>query len=112
MNAVRAAGRAAPQAPSLIRRYREIAAVLIAHGLANVVDALHLGRYDHRRCSASASRSASCGPAVCNSDQDASCIGSKKSYRARTAWTRPVRGSTAAPARASLSSCRIVRGSG
>jgi ubiquinone biosynthesis protein len=45
MNPVRAAAPAAPQASSTIRRYREIAAVLIAHGLADVVDALHLGRY-------------------------------------------------------------------
>jgi ubiquinone biosynthesis protein len=45
MNAVQAPERAAPQAPSTIRRYREIATVLIAHGLADVVDALHLGRY-------------------------------------------------------------------
>jgi ubiquinone biosynthesis protein len=30
--------------PSTIRRYRDVAAVLLAHGLADVVDALHLGR--------------------------------------------------------------------
>ena len=31
-------------APSTIRRYRDVAAVLLAHGLADVVDALHLVR--------------------------------------------------------------------
>jgi ubiquinone biosynthesis protein len=30
--------------PSTIRRYRDVATVLLAHGLADVVDALHLGR--------------------------------------------------------------------
>jgi ubiquinone biosynthesis protein len=30
--------------PSTIRRYRDVAGVLLAHGLADVVDALHLGR--------------------------------------------------------------------
>jgi ubiquinone biosynthesis protein len=35
---------AAARAPSTLRRYRDVATVLARHGLADVVDALHLGR--------------------------------------------------------------------
>jgi ubiquinone biosynthesis protein len=35
----------ADESPSTIRRVRETVAVLVRHGLADVVDALHLGRY-------------------------------------------------------------------
>ncbi len=45
MSAARAARLEPAHAPSTLGRYREIATVLVRHGLADVVDALHLGRY-------------------------------------------------------------------
>lgn len=45
MNGAAARPLGAVESPSTIRRFRETAAILGRHGLADVVDALHLGRY-------------------------------------------------------------------